>query len=284
MDMSHRKQSLLVKAGNLLISVPALRKAAWKWSYNDFSRKDRGTSWDFLNYGYLGGDDEPAPLLEAEDERNRYCIQLYHLISRFVDLEGKVVLEVGCGRGGGLAYLAKYLKPKLITGVDIAENAIGYCKQTHRAENCSFRLGEAEHLPFEDATFDVVLNVESSHCYPSVERFFHDVARVLRDDGVFFWADLNAARNDDKRISNVGCSTLPPTLTMTYEEDITKKVVKAMDLMNDDRERALLSMFPKVMREVTLENFGIKGSEFYDDMVTGKIVYLMRVYRKSRAS
>ena len=278
--MSQFGQALFVKAANVLLTNPTLRKLIWRWSYDVFSNRARGSSWDFLNFGYVCDGLEGRPELDADDEANRLCIQLYHLISRFVDVRGRQVLEVGCGRGGGSAYIAKYLGPTLITGIDLSENAIRYCRQRHVGPNVSYQVGHAENVPFDDDRFDVVLNVESSHCYASVEKSFHEVARILKAGGTFFWADVNAARNDDKRLTNVGSIAVPSTLKLVHEEDITPKVVQAMDLMNDERERKLVGMFPGVLRQGALEDFGIKGSEFYRDMVAGRLVYLVRVYEK----
>ncbi|QDU31359.1 Phthiotriol/phenolphthiotriol dimycocerosates methyltransferase [Anatilimnocola aggregata] len=57
-------------------------------------------------------------------------------------------------------------------------------------EGLSFVVGDAENLPFEDDTFDAVVNVESSHCYRSDPAFLAQVRRVLRTGGHVLFADL----------------------------------------------------------------------------------------------
>ena len=37
---------------------------------------------------------------------------------------------------------------------------------------------------------DVVMNIESSHCYPNIEEFFKGVHFMLKDNGVFVYADF----------------------------------------------------------------------------------------------
>src|SRR5258708_14045516 len=50
--------------------------------------------------------------------------------------------------------------------------------------------GDAENLPFAKASFDVVINVESAHCYGSIDRFLAEVHRVLRSSGRLAFADF----------------------------------------------------------------------------------------------
>src|SRR3546814_7009494 len=100
------------------------------------------------------------------DEPDRYSIQLYHQTAAALDWTGLDGLEVGCGRGGGASYVARYLKPRSLVGLDIADRAIEFCRRRHAAPGLSFVSGDAQKLPFPDESFDVVLNVESSGSYP----------------------------------------------------------------------------------------------------------------------
>jgi cyclopropane fatty-acyl-phospholipid synthase-like methyltransferase len=58
----------------------------------------------------------------VEDEAERFSYQLYHLVASgfktLNNLAGLHVLEVGSGRGGGLCYVFRYLKPASAFGVD----------------------------------------------------------------------------------------------------------------------------------------------------------------------
>lgn len=66
--------------------------------------------------------------LEASDEPDRFCIQLYHPTATQADLSGKRVLEVGCGHGGGASYLARTLHPASYTGLDVNATGITFCR------------------------------------------------------------------------------------------------------------------------------------------------------------
>ena len=141
----------------------------------------------FLNLGYE--EDPPMALpLEAADEPNRYPIQLYHhTATQAGDLAGKRVLEVGCGHGGGASYLTRTLGPESYVGLDLNPAGIEFCRRRHQVPGLEFVQGNAENLPFPGASFDAVINVESSHCYPHFDRFLGEVSRVLRPGGAFLY-------------------------------------------------------------------------------------------------
>lgn len=145
----------------------------------------------FMNWGY---DEDPPQVLplSQSDEPNRYAIQLYHRVATQADLAGKRVLEVGCGHGGGASYLTRTLKPESYVGLDLNRAGIDLCRRRHNVPGLEFTCGNAEDLPFAEASFDAVINIESSHCYPHFGQFLSEVARVLRPDGDFLYADVRA--------------------------------------------------------------------------------------------
>ncbi len=148
----------------------------------------------FFNMGYE--EDPPMALpLSPEDEPNRYCIQLYHRVATQVDLEGKDVLEVSCGHGGGASYLTRTLKPASYTGLDLNADGIEFCRRRHQMPMLNFVQGNAEHLPFPDDSFDAVVNIEASSYY-ALPEFFKEVERVLRPGGFLLYADIRYRRED----------------------------------------------------------------------------------------
>ena len=142
----------------------------------------------FLNWGYEEDPPMALPLAES-DEPNRYSIQLYHRVAAQVDLTGKRVLEVSCGHGGGASYVMRTLGPASYTGLDLNPVGLDFCRKKHQLPGLDFVEGNAEKLPFPDQSFDAVINVEASHCYPRFPRFLDEVARVLRPGGHFLYTD-----------------------------------------------------------------------------------------------
>lgn len=101
-------------------------------------------------------------------------------------VEGKVVLDFGCGSGYGTASLAE--AATTITGVDIAPEAVAYATTHYRRDNLTFRtVGPVERdgLPFEDDAFDTVVSFQVIEHVRQVDRYLAEVRRVLRPGGVF---------------------------------------------------------------------------------------------------
>ena len=57
-------------------------------------------------------------------------------------------------------------------------------------KNLSFKVGDSENIPLEKSSVDIVINVESSHCYGSFSGFLKEVSRVLRPGGRFLFCDF----------------------------------------------------------------------------------------------
>ena len=269
---------MLVKIFLALSSIsPRVKKLLWKQWYQFLARHYQTREWSFMNYGYAPLDDHSETLkLNEADEANRYAIQLYHHVASAVDLRNLNVLEIGSGRGGGASYVARYLKPKALTGMDFSDRAIQFCKRTHNVYGLSFTKGDAESLPFDAASFDAVINIESSHCYGSMEIFLANAKRVLRQNGYLLYADFRNV-NDVARLHSLMEHS---GMKILKREDITPNVLRSLDL--DDRRKVTLirALFRNWLLKPFLEFAGVKGSKIYSSFQSGAMVYLHYVLQK----
>lgn len=100
--------------------------------------------------------------------------------------DGYRVLDAGCGFGGTIASLNENFNQMQLVGLNIDARQLERARQeVQPRENnqIEFVEGDACHLPFPDASFDVVLAVECIFHFPSREAFFKEVKRVLRPHG-----------------------------------------------------------------------------------------------------
>jgi ubiquinone/menaquinone biosynthesis C-methylase UbiE len=200
----------------------------------------------FLNYGYADLDPTAKPLLLVPEEKiHRYSIGLYHHMASAVDWTARTALEVSSGRGGGAWYIMRRFRPASIVGVDLCANAVEFCNRYYRVDGLSFVNGRAERLQFPSDTFDVVINVEASLYYASMEAFVSEVVRVLKPNGHFLYADFRYV----EEIEQWRLQLSHPELQMLVEEDITPNVVRSLQLDADHR-RALIGRYvPRLLRK-----------------------------------
>lgn len=226
----------------------------YKTLYNGLATHIPDKRFVFMNHGFaelkLGAED--FSWLKREDEAWKYSINLVRHLLKAVELDGKRILDVGCGRGGTCSYLMRYAKPKLVRGLDYSDQNIEFCKSTHLHEGLDFVQGDAQHLPFEDGSFDVLTNIESSHCYPNREQFYSEVHRVLKPGGFFCYTD-NLRRFPGKwrvegQLKRAGFRVL------SYE-DITQNVIHGIMRSSSSLHELLTSMVdPKLGNEQTLQS------------------------------
>lgn len=101
--------------------------------------------------------------------------------ARFLgDVEGKRLLDLGCGTGKNMKYFAE--RGADVTGIDISPTAISYT-------NGLGKVGDmGKPLEFSDNHFDIILDVTSSNALNDAERavYIKEIYRVLKPGGYVF--------------------------------------------------------------------------------------------------
>jgi ubiquinone/menaquinone biosynthesis C-methylase UbiE len=225
----------------------------------------------FLNWGYE--EDPPMAIpLEPADEIDRHSIQLYHRTAGQTDLAGKDVLEVSCGHGGAASYISRYMKTNSYTGLDLNPAGIEYCRERHPLPGLTFVHGDAEKLPFPDASFDAVVNVEAAHLYPHFSRFMAEVKRVLRPGGHFLYADLRGHDQIQQWEADLAASGLREL----SQDSIIYEVQRGLE-KNSTRHTELIARHaPKPLRKILRDISGVQGQKLHQSVEAGELVY--RVY------
>ena len=257
--------------------IPGFRKITRKWMYQYMAWRIKHNHWTYMNYGYSPIDqNETKPMLDTNDEVHRLSFQLYHHLANEIDLEDKHILEVGSGRGGGASMIKKYHKPKRVVGLDYSSNAVKLCNKYHGREGIYFVTGDAENLPFTKESFDAVINVESSHCYDSMDRFLAGVHKVLKPGGHFLFTDFR----DSKQIDLLDQQIQKSGLKVIKKRDITQNVVQSLDEDHDRKIQEISRSVPKFFVNQFREFAGVKDSQIYNEFKNRESIYISYVLQK----
>jgi ubiquinone/menaquinone biosynthesis C-methylase UbiE len=105
-------------------------------------------------------------------------------------IEGRDILEVGCGSGYAASLLTAEA-PRSYTGLDIMPEQLALARE-RKLPGARFVQGSADDLSaFPDASFDAVLDFCILHHVEGWRSFFDECRRVLRDGGCIYIADLS---------------------------------------------------------------------------------------------
>jgi SAM-dependent methyltransferase len=121
----------------------------------------------------------------SREQLERLCHR-YYWASQFC--EGRDVLEVACGSGPGLRYLAA--KARSIKAGDYSPEVLARAK-AHIGNDIKLRVFDAQDIPFPDKSFDVVILFEALYYIPSAERFVAEAWRILRPGGFLLIVNSN---------------------------------------------------------------------------------------------
>lgn len=118
-----------------------------------------------------------------------YATQAEEFIARLGLKPGAQVLDVACGTGNLAIPAAK--AGARVTGVDIAPNSVEQARENAKAAGLSVRFdeGDAEALPYSDASFDAVVTMFGAMFAPRPELVAAELKRVTRPGGLIAMAN-----------------------------------------------------------------------------------------------
>jgi 2-polyprenyl-3-methyl-5-hydroxy-6-metoxy-1,4-benzoquinol methylase len=110
----------------------------------------------------------------------------HDLARQFLDggtlVNGRSVLEIGCGRGGFGEWLAS--QGARLTAADFSRVAVDTARTRSSESSINWCVEDIQNLSFPDAHFDVVVSCETIEHVPDSRRAVGELARVLRPGGV----------------------------------------------------------------------------------------------------
>tara|TARA_B100001971_G_C17938125_1_gene406229 strand:- start:96 stop:527 length:432 start_codon:yes stop_codon:yes gene_type:complete len=106
------------------------------------------------------------------------------------DVDGKTVLDAGCGSGFYSISLAE--QGAIVSGIDVSENMIDLAKKNSDllSADCKFFDGNIQDLSiFESNIFDLVTSSIVVGYVDDMEKTFSEVHRVLKPNGIFTFSE-----------------------------------------------------------------------------------------------
>jgi SAM-dependent methyltransferase len=141
--------------------------------------------WEAQTCGTIHARSEPGTRRYYEDiETQRYRAEPFiRDFAQFPRWRGKRVLEIGVGAGTDFINFAR--EGALLTGVDLTPAAVDHARRRLRLEGleADVRIADAQALPFEDQSFELVYSWGVIHHAPNPPRIVREVRRLLAPDG-----------------------------------------------------------------------------------------------------
>ncbi len=136
-----------------------------------------------LDERWYTDDAHPIALLRKENEtRNPWIESVIHK-------QRQVVLDIGCGAGFLSNDLAK--AGHRVTGIDLSASSLRLAETMDATQSARYIRADAEQLPFEDESFDVVTAMDLLEHVDRPERVIAEASRVLKKGGLFFFHTFN---------------------------------------------------------------------------------------------
>ena len=131
-----------------------------------------------------------SPIAQAYE---RYLVPLIfepyavHIAERVAALRPARVLEIACGTGVATRALASRTSAEIVA-TDLNQPMIDQAAATGTTRPVTWKQADAMQLPFEDATFDVVVCQFGAMFFPDKSHAFGEARRVLRPGGAYMFS------------------------------------------------------------------------------------------------
>ncbi len=170
--------------------------------------------------------------------RKHYCSLLLK------NLNGKLILDVGCGSGQDVVYYAK--KGAKIFGLDISKKEI---EMARKLKCGKFKVGDMNNLPYTSNSFDYVTSFYSLQASNNVPKALAEMIRVAKPGAIIQVCAKHPFRNLLEGHINDGNSNY-------YEKrNVTSHIFNKTITLSEPGHTMMEYLDPSILSEATLELF-----------------------------
>ena len=228
-DLSEQSQVTSVYDGSM-ITFRMLRALGW------------GPQLLNLGYYFFSG---PLTFLNFVPGRLRLSIRQLDLVAKAAKLlgpkPGDKIVDVACGRGHSSFYLSHLVPGLDITGIDLLPENVAVAQTVYKnTQGLNYQVGDAQSLPFPDASVDKVICLEAAFHFRDKPGFLREAWRVLRPGGRlvvvdFMWKDATFRKSVDQTQKAMVCNIWGFEDFFTQDEylDAAKAVGLRLELSRD---------------------------------------------------
>lgn len=192
----------------------------------DHVRRNR-EAWDEWAADYVKNGEESWALQPGSETWGVWSIPESELRLFPADLKGKDAIELGCGTGYISAWLAR--RGANAVGIDNSEQQLATARRLQAEHGLDFPLihGNAETVPYPDASFDYVVSEYGASIWADPYRWIPEAARLLRPGGELMFLvngllfTLTEPDEEDQPVSNVLVRPLRGMHRLEWESDVS---------------------------------------------------------------
>jgi sterol 24-C-methyltransferase len=161
--------------------------AARRRAYMEVTNNFYALVTDFYEYGW-GDAFHFAPRFRGETHLESLRRHEHYLALMLRLQRGERVLDVGCGIGGPMRYIARFAEVDM-TAINNSAYQVKRAEQLTRAKGlescCKVVKADFHDMPFPDGAFDKIYAIEATVHAPSLVRVYREIKRVLKPGGLF---------------------------------------------------------------------------------------------------
>lgn len=132
------------------------------------------------------------PQMYKSESRKEKAVRIVKLLEHYYG-KGKLLdltlLDVGASTGIIDNELANHFKS--VIGIDIDKDAIKFAQKNFGKQNLTFKVDDAMNLSFKNNSFDVIICAQVYEHVPNDQKLINEIYRVLKPDGICYFAALN---------------------------------------------------------------------------------------------